>query len=182
MNPFETTQLQNGYQFVNGVEMHAELGERFQIPHAAFKRHAGVGHYVEVRIDSPRFSAHPDAPESCDCPHCQEPMVKPVLCHEEPASFVDVPKQPVPSRGWGEQFWVQIIAREGNSVRGRIDNTLYESRLHGLNEGDEIVFLEDHLLAVHQCHNEDIFRRMDEAEWQDFRQWLMDEGLLGQND
>ena len=99
-----TSQLPNGYEFINVVEMHAELGDRFQIAHAAFRRNAQMGHFVEVRADSPRFSAHQDAPEHCECEHCKEPMTKPILCHEEPASFVRIPKQPVPSRGWGEQY------------------------------------------------------------------------------
>jgi hypothetical protein len=104
-------------------------------------------------------------------------MTKPVLCHEEPASFVNIRRQPVPSRGWGEQFWVQISARHGKFLQGRIDNTLYESRLHGLSEGDVICFWEDHILAVHGCHQEEIVRAMDDDDLADFRDWLDDQGM-----
>ena len=164
----QLTELHNGYEFVNGVEMHAELAARFQVPHPAMKKNVGVGHFVELRIDSPRFSVHEDAPEHCECVHCKEPMTKPVLCHEEPGSLINIPKQPVPSRGWGEQFWVQITARHGQLFQGRIDNTLYESRLHGLNEGDEITFHEDHILAVHGSHSQEIWLSMNEEELLEF--------------
>ena len=50
--------------------MHAENPENFQIPHPVLKKHAGVGHFVELRIDSPRFSVHEDAAEKCYCPTC----------------------------------------------------------------------------------------------------------------
>ena len=61
---FQGQQFANGYVVVNGVEMHAEHGERFQIPHPVLKRHVGVGQFVELRIDSPRFSVHEDAAEN----------------------------------------------------------------------------------------------------------------------
>lgn len=40
-------QLANGYQLVNGVEMHAENGDNFQIPHAILKKHVGIGRVIE---------------------------------------------------------------------------------------------------------------------------------------
>ena len=164
--------MPNGYEFVDGVEMHAELGSRFQIPLRSFKNHILPGHLVEIRVDSPRFSVHPDAPETCQCEFCQEPMTKPVLCHEEPASLCEVPPQKVPSRGWGEQFWVAVEFRDGELLRGRIDNALYESPLHGLREGAEITFLERHILAIHPLHNRDIVSQFDRAEWQELTEWL----------
>ena len=166
------TTLPNGYEFVDGVAMHAELGDRFQIPLPLFKKHLDVGHLVEVRIDSPRFSVHPDAAETCECESCREPMTKPVLCHEEPASLQPVPSQQVPSRGWGEQFWIIVDFRDSQLLRGRIDNVLYESPLHGLNKGDEITFLEQHILAIHPRDNREIVTRFDQAEWEEFAQWL----------
>ena len=60
---FEQQSFANGYELVDGVAMHAENGERFQIPHPVLKKHVSIGHFVELRVDSPRFSAHPDAPE-----------------------------------------------------------------------------------------------------------------------
>ena len=171
---FESQCLLNGYALINGVDKHAELGERFQIVNPWFRRNANVGHFVELRIDSDRFSAHPDAPEACECPHCNEAAENPILCHEEPGSLVAVPLQSVPSRGWGEQFWVQITQRDGPYLVGAVDNTLYESRLHGLNPGDSLCFHEDHILAVHGIHNEDIIRHMNKQDFEEFGRWVMD--------
>ena len=70
---FHEQQLANGYALVNGVQMHAENGDRFEIANSWFRKNVGTGHFAEVRIDSPRFSAHPDAPANCICPHCKEP-------------------------------------------------------------------------------------------------------------
>src|SRR5258707_12831311 len=53
---FNEQRFANGYELVDGVAMHAENGERFQIPHPVLKKHVGVGHFVELRIDSPRFA------------------------------------------------------------------------------------------------------------------------------
>ena len=157
-------QFPNGYMLVNGVQSHAELGDRFQIVNPWFRKNAGVGHFVELRIDSDRFSAHPDAPVNCECSHCKEPATKPILCHEQPGSLSRIPRQDVPSRGWGEQFWVKITEREEVFLKGVIDNPLFESRLHELNEGDAIHFHEDHILAVHGIHNDEIIQSMDEQE------------------
>jgi len=46
---------------VNGVAMHAENPDNFQIPPDVIKRHVSPGQFVELRIDSPRFSVHEDA-------------------------------------------------------------------------------------------------------------------------
>ena len=169
---FQQQRLANGFELVNGVRMHGELGERFQIPHRTFRHYCGVGHFVELRIDSPRFSAHPDAPVNCTCPHCNEPAAKPILSHEQPASLVHVPRQNVPSRGWGEEFWVRVVEREAEHLRGIVDNPLYESRLHGLADDDEICFHEDHILAVHAIHNQQIIVSMSEADLREFREWV----------
>jgi hypothetical protein len=169
---FHDQQLANGYALVNGVQQHAEYGDRFEIANPWFRKHVTVGQFVEVRIDSPRFSAHPDAPLDCTCPHCKEPATKPILCHKQPASFRPIPPQPVPSRGWGEQFWVKIVEREGQYLAGQIDNPLYEARLHGLNQGDTIYFHEDHVLIVHSSHGREIVSRMGERDSADFWRWV----------
>ena len=169
---YDRQQLSNGYELVDGVAMHAENGARFQIPHDVLKKYVAVGYYVKVRIDSPRFSAHPDAPSSCTCPHCHEKATNPILSHDHPASLLPLPEQDVPSRGWGEDFWVKVNERDGDFFEGAIDNPLYESRLHGLNEGDSLLFHADHLLAVHSIHRRETVLKMDAAELKQLAQWL----------
>lgn len=168
---FSQQQFGNGYELIDGVKMNAELGDRFQIPHPILKRHVDVGHFVELRIDSPRFSAHPDAPESCTCPHCNEEATNPILCHEHPASLVPLPPQDVPSRGWGEQFWVRVSARDGEYLQAVIDNPLPESRLHGLDSGSDIFIHENHILAVHGLHREELLQGMTESEVAELYRW-----------
>src|SRR6476620_7070704 len=90
---FHEQQFANGYELVNGVAMHAECGERFQIPHTVLKKYVGGGHFVEIRIDSPRFSVHADAPEKCPCPSCNDEMSKPILRHAHPSTLLPLPKQ-----------------------------------------------------------------------------------------
>jgi len=162
----------NDYELVNGVAMHAENGDNFQIPHAVLKKHVGVGHFVELRIDSPRFSVHEDAVETCYCPTCNGEATKPILGHEHPATLLLLPKQDVPSRGWGEDFWVQITERDGEFFVGVVDNPLYEARLHELHQGDEIFFHEDHILAVHGSHREEMVLGMDGDDLKTLAQWL----------
>jgi hypothetical protein len=169
---FDDQQLGNGYELVDGVALHAEYGERFQIPHSVLKKHVGVGHFVEVRIDSPRFSVHEDAPEKCTCPSCNGKMNKPILRHEHPASLLPLPTQQVPSRGWGEDFWVRVTERDVKFLKGTVDNPLVEYRLHGLNQGDEIVFQEDNILAVHGIHRQEIVLGMDNDDLKQLAQWL----------
>jgi hypothetical protein len=55
---FDDQQFANGYQLVNGVARHAENPENFHIPPDVFKKHLRPGQFVELRIDSPRFSVH----------------------------------------------------------------------------------------------------------------------------
>jgi hypothetical protein len=162
----------NGYELVDGVSMNAENPDNFLIPHPVLKKHVGVGQFVELRIDSPRFYVHEDAPEKCVCPSCNGEATKPILRHEHPATLLPLPEQHVPSRGWGEDFWVQVIEREGKFFKGIVDNPLYESRLHELNQGDEIVFLEDHILAVHGIHRQELLVGMDAADLKELAQWL----------
>ena len=162
----------NGYELFDGVAMHSENGERFQIPHPVLKRHVGVGHFVELRIDSPRFSVHEDAPEKCDCPSCKGEATKPILRHEHPATLLPLPARNVPSRGWGEDFWVRVTEREGQVLKGVVDNPLAEARLHERKRGDPIVFHEDHILAVHFIHRQAIVAGMDTADLKVLAQWL----------
>jgi len=169
---FQAQRLANGYKLVNGVEMQAENGDNFQIPHPVLKKYVGIGHFVELRIDSPRFSVHEDAVEKCYCPTCNGEATKPILGHEHPATLLPLPKQNVPSRGWGEDFWVRVIKRDGQFFKGVVDNPLYEVRLHELHQGDEIIFHEDHILSVHGSHREEIVLMMDAGDLKTFAQWL----------
>ncbi len=169
---FQAQDFSNDYQLVNGVRMHAENGDRFQIPPDVIKRHIGIGHFVELRIDSPRFSIHEDAVEKCYCPTCNGEATKPILRHEHPASLVPIPKQAVPSRGWGEDFWVRVTERHGKWLKGIVDNPLYESRLHELRLGDSICFREDHILAVHDMHRQQLVVGMDAADLKELARWL----------
>jgi hypothetical protein len=99
-------------------------------------------------------------------------MTKPILRHEQPASLVPLPKQSVPSRGWGEDFWVKVTERSGNYFRGVVDSPLVEARLHGLTQGDEISFHENHILAVHDIHRQELVRGMDVADLKELAQWV----------
>lgn len=176
---FEDQQFANDYQLVDGCAMHAENGDQFQIPPDVIKRHVVPNQFVELRIDSPRFSVHQDAPGQCDCPSCGGEMTKPILRHEHPASLVVLPKQKIPSRGWGEDFWVRVSGRSGYLFTGVVDNPLAESRLHGLNQGDSVVFHQNHILAVHDIHRQELVGAMDAAALKELAQWLSE--LRGQD-
>lgn len=169
---FAAQRFANGYQLVNGVEMHAEHGDRFQIPHDVLKKYVGVGHFVEIRIDSPRFSVHEGSAENCTCPSCNGIATKPILSHPHPASLVSLPLQDVPARGWGEDFWAHIIEREGDFIKAVVDNALCETRLHELRQGDQLVFHSDHMLAVHGIHRLEIVSQMRPAELKTLARWL----------
>ena len=170
--PFHSQSFPNGYELINGVERHKELGAQFQIPPLCLKAHVDVGHFVELRVDSNRFSAHPDAPEQCACDYCNEITSKPVLCHEQPASIFPVPSQKVPSRGWGEQFWLRVTCRKGDYFQGTVDNTLHETPLHELQRGAAVIFHGDHILAIHQEHYRDILLAMNEEEHRAMEAWI----------
>ncbi len=169
---YRNQQFANGYQFVNGIEMHAENGERFQIPPPVLKKHIQIDHFVELRIDSPRFSAHEDALEKFTCSTCNGEATKPVLSHDHPASLLEAPKQDAPSRGWGEDFWVKVTDRDGTFFSGVVDNPLYEARLHEVHLGDTISFHEDHILAIHSTHRQDLVRDMEPDELKQLARWL----------
>ena len=124
---FRQQEFPNDYDFVDGVAMHAENSDSFLIPPDVIKRHITSDQFVEIRIDSSRFSVHEDSPEKCYCESCQGEASKPILRHENPASLVPIPTQNVPSRGWGEDFWVRITERDGDFFAGHVDNPLYES-------------------------------------------------------
>lgn len=169
---FDQQRFHNDYQLVNGVVMHRENGDRFQIPPDVIKRHVRPGQFVELRLDSPRFSVHEDAPEKCACPSCNGELTKPILSHEHPLSLLPLPKQNVPSRGWGEDFWVRVHKRDDSYFIGIVDNHLAEARMHGLEIGKEIVFHEDHILAVHDVHRREIVFGMEVSELKELAHWL----------
>lgn len=162
----------NGYLLIDGVAMHAENGDQFQVPHPVLKKYVATGHYVEVRIDSPRFSVHEDAPEKCTCETCNGEMTKPVLSHQHPATLVPLPPQDVPSRGWGEDFWVRVVEREHKFFCGVIDNPLHETPLHQLQRGSEIYFHENNILAVHASHREEMVLGMKRPDVFKLVEWL----------
>ncbi len=169
---FDSQQFPNDYRLVDGVAMHSENPRHFHVPPDVIKRHIRRGQFVELRIDSPRFSVHEDAPGLCSCPSCNGEMTKPILRHSHPATLVSLPKQSVPSRGWGEDFWVRVEHRSGHYCCGVVDNPLVESRLHGLNLGDEIVFHEDHILAVHDIHRQELLVEMNAADLKELAKWV----------
>ncbi len=169
---FRGQKFANDYELIDGVEMHRANADHFQIPHPVLKKHLAVGQFVELRIDSSRFSVHEDTSEKCSCPSCNAEMTKPILRHEHPASLVPLPPQKVPSRGWGEDFWVQITARDGDWFEGTVDNPLVESRLHEINQGDSIVFHADYVLAVHTVHRQELVLEMDATDLRDLADWL----------
>ena len=162
----------NDYKLVDGVSMHAERGSQFQIPPGVIKRHIRPNQFVELRIDSTRFSVHEDAPEQCSCPSCNGPMSKPILRHQHPASLVDLPAPTAPSRGWGEDFWVRVCQIEDQVCCGIVDNQLIESRLHGLQKNDEVFFSKDHILAVHDSHRRQLVAGMNTSDLKELAQWL----------
>jgi uncharacterized membrane protein YobD (UPF0266 family) len=78
----------------------------------------------------------------------------------------------MPSRGWGEDFWIRIVERSGGYFRGVVDNHLAESRLHGLNLGSQIFLSEDHILAVHDIHRRELLSAMNIDDLRQLAQWL----------
>lgn len=169
---FSDRQFSNEYQLVNGVAMHGENPDNFQIPPEVIKKPIKPDQFVDLRIDSTRFSVHEDAADKCTCPSCNGELSKPILRHNQPASLLPLPKKNAPSRGWGEDFWVRITERRGPFLRGVVDNPLVEARLHGLNQGDVIVFHQDHILAVHDTHRLELVAGMDEFDLKELAQWL----------
>jgi hypothetical protein len=70
---------------------------------------------------------------------------------------------------------VRVVERDGSYFKGVIDNPLAEARLHELHMGDEVYFHEDHILAVHGIHREEIVLGMDVADLKTLAQWLGEE-------
>jgi hypothetical protein len=169
---FDSQRFANGYELVNGVVMHRENGDSFRIPPDVIRRNVNSGQFAELRIDSPRFSVHDDSLEKCACPSCEGEMTKPILRHENPESLVPLPEQNIPSRGWGEDFWVRVTAREGSHLMGIVDNSLVESRLHELKLGDQIIFHEDHVLAIHPSARPQLLLSMDADDLKELAEWL----------
>jgi hypothetical protein len=172
---FLSQRFSNGYDFVDGVAMNLENPDFFRIPPEIIKRHVGQNQFVEVRIDSPRFSVHEDSEEKCQCPSCQGDLSKPILRHDQPASLWPHPRQVVPSRGWGEDFWVRITERDGDFFQAIVDNPLVEVRLHGLNLGDEVYFHSNQILAVHDRHRSELVSKMSIPELKELAElaeWL----------
>jgi uridine kinase len=62
--------------------------------------------------------------------------------------------------------------REGDFFRGIVDNPLYETRLHELSQGDEIVFHQNHILAVHGIHRLELLSGMNAIDLKELAQWL----------
>jgi hypothetical protein len=169
---FDDQKFSNEYELVNGVLMHSENSDNFQIPPDVIKRQVRPGQFVELRIDSPRFSVHEDATQKCTCPSCNGELTKPILRHSHPVSLLPLPKRNIPSRGWGEDFWAKITERSGTFFRAVVDNPLAEARLHGLNQGSEIIFHEDHILAVHDIHRQELVAGMNEEDLKELTLWL----------
>ncbi len=169
---FKYQTLLNDYEFVDGVAMNAENGDRFKIPPDVIKKYITNEQFVELRLDSPRFSVHEDSPEKCYCESCEGEASKPILRHENPASLVSIPTQNVPSRGWGEDFWVRITDRDGQFFMGVVDNPLYEARLHGIKQGDEVFFHANHMLAIHDIHRQELVLSMEADDLKKLAQWL----------
>lgn len=165
-------QFANDYDLVNGIELHQENPEHFHIPHNLMKKYLAVGQFVELRIDSPRFSTHSDAPDACACPVCNGEAKKPIIGHPFPLSLINIQSDSIPSRGWGEDFWVQIVSRNGDQLEGRVDNQLYESKLHEVQFNSVIKFTLDHVLAVHPIHREQLVLGMTAEEVKEFAVWL----------
>ena len=67
---------------------------------------------------------------------------------------------------------MQVEERSGKFFRGVVDNPLVETRLHGLNQGDEIVFHENDILALHDVHRQNIVAGMDVADLKELAQWV----------
>ena len=115
---FAQQTFSNGYELVDGVRMHAENPEHFLVPPDVIKRQIRVGHFVELRVDSPRFSVHEEQAQQCVCPCCEGQLAKPILRHTHPASLVTAPVQQMPSRGWGEDFWVRVEIQDSDFYAG----------------------------------------------------------------
>ena len=169
---FTSQQFTNGYELVNGVQMNAENSEFFHIPPDVLKHQIQEGFFLEVRIDSPRFSVHEGADATCTCPVCNGEATKPILGHDHPASLVLLPPQNIPSRGWGEDFWIQVVDIDDTTIKGRVDNPLAETRLHGIEQNSELLCTLDHVLSIHPSHRLDMVSSMTPEQVKELAEWL----------
>ncbi|MAX38807.1 MAG: hypothetical protein CME33_19800 [Gimesia sp.] len=62
--------------------------------------------------------------------------------------------------------------RSGGFFRDAVDNPLVETRLHRLKQSEEIVFHEDHILAVHDIHRQELVSGMDVDDLKELVQWV----------
>ena len=168
----QSQEFMNEYALVDGVEMSKKYGNQFRIPASVLKQNLQHEYFVELRIDSPRFSMHEEDAVECTCPSCNGEMSKPILRHEIPDSLLAQALPKPPSRGWGEDFWVKIVEREDSHFVGRVDNDLCETKLHGIKLNDEICFHENHVLAVHGMHRLDIIQHMSVEEIKALADWI----------
>ncbi|MFL2871651.1 MAG: hypothetical protein ACJZ8O_12995 [Pirellulaceae bacterium] len=169
---FTSQQFSNGYEVVDGVQMNAENPEFFHIPPDVLKYRIQVGYFLELRVDSPRFSVHEGADDSCTCTVCNGEATKPILSHDHPASLIPLPTQDIPSRGWGEDFWIQVVDLEETTIKGRVDNPLAETRLHGIQQNSEILCTLNHVLAIHPSHRLDMVSSMTPEQVKELTAWL----------
>ncbi|MFN3189476.1 MAG: hypothetical protein ACE361_03050 [Aureliella sp.] len=166
-SPVYESPFGNGYELVDGCEKRREFGERFQVPPQFMKDLVRTGFFVELRVDSNRFSAH-EGSQTCQCPSCSGEMTSPILSHPAPDSLVTANTERLaspPARGWGEDFWVQIEcvkdAVERKSYVGCVDNELVEGRFHGLKKGVRLHFESRHILAIHPVHRLELLASME---------------------
>ena len=65
-----------------------------------------------------------------------------------------------------------MIRREDDYFVGRVDNPLYESRLHEIHKDAEIYFHADHVLALHPLHREEVVCQMEPGDLRTLVEWL----------
>ena len=54
----------------------------------------------------------------------------------------------------GERFWVRITDRDGDNFLGDVLDALLETRIHGLDYGDEIAFGRQHVIGTYDKQSE----------------------------
>lgn len=169
---FDAQDFGHDYHLVDGVEMNELHGGQFQIPPPVIKRQIQVGQFVELRIDSSRFSMHKEDAAKCECPSCKGELSNPILRHQTPNTLEPMPESEFPARGWGEDFWVRITDRADDYFSADVDNHLCESRFHGLKLGAKLAFHSNHILAVHGIHRQEIVMGMSPTELKELAAWL----------
>ena len=104
------SQFANEYDLVDEA-MHLENPDYFHIPHRLMKI-SDAGAIRGSQIDSPRFSTHPDAAESCTCPVCNGEATKPIIGHPFPLTPVNIEldqfHRVVGVRNFGSRFWHEM--------------------------------------------------------------------------